>query len=64
MNGKEGMLANVGNLVSRPLSPLEHATEFIEPLLLSNLGSYVARKGEGVGREGPEGGAGVGGPDS
>lgn len=52
MNGNEGTSPNVGNVVSRPLSPLEHATESIEPVELSNVGSYVARRGEGVGRLG------------
>ena len=51
-NGKEGTLPNVGNFVLRPLSPLEHATVSIEPSELSNMGSNVARKGEGVGRLG------------
>jgi len=49
MNGKEGMSPNVGNFVSRPLIPLEHATVAIEPLLTPNLGLNMARKGEGVG---------------
>ena len=52
MNGKEGTSPNVGNVVSRPLAPLEHATPSIEPVELSNVGSYVARKGEGMGRLG------------
>ena len=49
MNGKEGTSPNVGNFVWRPLSPLEHATMAIEPLLAPNLELNMARKGEGVG---------------
>jgi len=69
MNGKEGTSPNVGNCVSRPKSPLEHATPSIEPSELSNVGSNVARRGEGVGRLGcgcdSVGGAeGEGGMDS
>jgi len=62
MNGKEGTSPNVGNCVSRPKSPLEHAAPSIEPSGLSNVGSNVARKGEGVGRLG--GAEGEGGMDS
>ena len=46
--GKDGTEPNVGNRDARPLGPFEHATLFIEPALLSNVGSYVARRGEGV----------------
>ena len=49
MNVNEGRSPNVGYFVTRPLSPSEHATVFIEPLRLSNMGSNVARKGEGIG---------------
>ena len=49
MNRNEGRSPNVGNFVTRPLAPLEHATVSIEPLRLSNMGSNVARKGEGAG---------------
>jgi hypothetical protein len=48
MKGKDGTEPNVGNRDARPLGPFEHATLFMEPALLSNVGSYVARRGEGV----------------
>jgi hypothetical protein len=44
MNGKEGTSPNVGNRAARPFGPFEHATPFIEPLLLSYVVSYVARR--------------------
>lgn len=49
MNVNEGRSPNVGYFAMRPLSPSEHATVFIEPLRSSNMGSNVARKGEGMG---------------
>ena len=48
MEGKDGTEPNVGNRDARPLGPFEHATLFIDPALLSNVGSYVARRGEGM----------------
>ena len=47
MFGNEGRSPNVGNFEASPLTPLEHATPFIEPPELSNVVSYVARRGKG-----------------
>jgi hypothetical protein len=53
MKGNEGMSPNVGNVATRPLAPFEHATPLTEPSMLSNVVSYVTRRGEGVGTIGP-----------
>src|SRR6266852_1773910 len=47
--GKDGTSPNVGNRAARPFAPFEHATLFIEPDLLSNVVSKVARRVADVG---------------
>lgn len=48
MKGNEGISPNVGKRAARPFAPLEHATPLREPDMLSNVLSYVARRGEGT----------------
>jgi hypothetical protein len=43
MKGNEGKLPKVGNHDASQLTPLEHATLFIEPARLSNVVSNVTR---------------------
>ena len=43
IKGKVGILPNVGNRVTRPFAPFEHATPLSEPLALSYVVSNVAR---------------------
>ncbi|KAI0246920.1 hypothetical protein BJV78DRAFT_1295965 [Lactifluus subvellereus] len=44
---EEGISPNVGNWAASLLVPLEHTTPSSEPVLLSNVVSNVARRGEG-----------------
>jgi len=52
MKGNDGTSPNVGKRADRPFAPFEHATVFIEPNLLSYVGSKVVRRVAGVGGEG------------
>jgi len=44
MNGNDGISLNVANRPTKPFAPFEHATLLSEPLLLSYVLSYVARR--------------------